>query len=141
MSALELARRIEAPAERVWTIISTDEVINVFVGLYADKAEFQGEGSDAVLTTTLSNDEGTLRERVEHVDHDGRCLKYRMLDVGPYPYANYSGEMRVTESGPDACNVSFQCQFVPVGSKDAAEQFWIDHNNGVLERLSDYVKK
>jgi hypothetical protein len=141
MAYAETAKRIEAPADRVWEIISGDEMITLILSQYGEKAEFSGSGQGAILTTTLKDGKGTLRERIELLDDKERCLKYRVLDVGPFPYANYNGEIRVTPCGPGACNVSFQTNFVPVEiSEEEGRRVWLETNNNMLKTLSEYVK-
>lgn len=148
MANAETAKRIEAPAERVWALISGAEMIEEIVtSIYGEKAEFdrpgrgaKEAGAGAILTTTLKDGKGVIKERIEEVDDSERCLRYRVLDVGPFPYANYQGEIRVTESGPDACNLSFQCCFVPVGvAEDESKAVWLENNNNVLEGINTYL--
>jgi len=94
----------------------------------------------ATFVTTLRSG-GVVRERMESLDHAERCMKYRVLDAGPLPYANYRGEARVQPCGTDACVVSFQCSFIPVdASEHDARQHWLDHNHKVLETLREFVE-
>lgn len=148
MANAETAKRIEAPAERVWALLSGAEMIEEIVpGIYGEKAEFdrpgrgaKEAGAGAILTTTLKDGKGIIRERIEEVNDEERCLKYRVLDVGPFPYANYQGEIRVTFSGTDACIVSFQCSYVPVGvPEDESRLVWLENNNNVLEGINKYL--
>ncbi|WP_417594650.1 SRPBCC family protein [Parasphingorhabdus sp.] len=140
MANAETAKRIEAPADRVWEIISGDEMRTLILTLYGESADFEGSGQGAVLTTVLKDGRGTIRERIELIDDEARCLQYRVLDVGPFPYANYRGEIRVTPSGPDACNVSFQTSFIPVEvTAEEGISGWLETNNNMLKTLSEYV--
>jgi hypothetical protein len=140
MASAEIAKRIEAPADRVWAILAGRDMIELITGLYGEQVEYEGLGKGAVLTTTLKDGRGVIKERIEHLDDDERCLKYRVIDVGPFPYANYLGEIRVTLSGPNACNVSFQSTYVPVGmSEENSTAVWLETNRNMLERLNEYV--
>lgn len=140
MAYAETARRVEATAERAWEIISGNEMTVLIMQLYGETAEFEGSGQGSILTTVLKDNRGTIRERIELLDHEERCLKYRVLDVGPFPYANYNGEIRVTRAGPSACNVSFQTNFVPVGvSTEEGIAAWLEVNNSMLELMAQYV--
>jgi hypothetical protein len=140
MAYAEIARHIEAPADRVWEILSGKEIIKLITSIYGDKVDYQGSGQGAVLRTTLKGGKGAIRERIEYISDEERCLKYRVLDVGPFPFANYQGEIRVTESGPDACNVSFQTNYVPVGiPEQESNVIWLENNKNMLEGLNKYV--
>lgn len=141
MANAEIAKRVDASADRVWEIISGNELLILILDLYGEKAEFDGAGQGAVLTTTLKDGRGTIKERIELLDHDDRCLQYRVLDVGPFPYANYRGEIRVTPCGADACNVSFQTSFIPVGvTEEEGKRVWLETNSNMLDKIGAYVK-
>lgn len=143
----DTAKRIEAPADRVWKILTGKEMVELITSIYGESAVFDNgaegpaaAGVGAILTTTLKDSRGTIRERIEGIDDVERCMKYRVIDVGPFPYADYKGQMSVTPSGPDACNVVFMTSFVPVGlPEDESTQIWLDNNNNMLEGLSKFV--
>lgn len=140
MANAELGMLIDAPADKVWQIIAGPKLEELITSLYADKTEFEGSGEGAILTTTLKTG-GTVRERIESIDNEERSLKYRVIDNGPWPYTNYHGEMRVTPSGRDACSVSFQCSFVPVGmEEEQSRRFWLEHNKAVINKLEQFAK-
>jgi hypothetical protein len=143
MANNELAMRFAAPADRLWTALTGPELLQLILETYASKVEIDtsAPGAGTVVVTTL-RDGGTIRERMESLDPDERCMRYRVLDAGPLPYANYRGEARVQPCGPDACVVSFQCSFVPVDmSEAAAKQYWLDHNLHVLSELKQRIEK
>jgi hypothetical protein len=137
MAYAELSMRFAASADRVWSALTGAELIPVLLATYAANIEIDGgaPGAGAILVTTLSKG-GTVREKIESIDNDERCMKYRVLDAGPLPYANYRGEARVQPAGPNGAVVSFQCNFVPVDLSEAdARKYWTDHNTKVLNAL------
>jgi hypothetical protein len=137
MASAELAMRIAAPADRTFAALTGPELMQLMLETYAEKVELDTgtPGAGTVVVTTLRKG-GFVRERVESIDPVERCMRYRVLDAGPLPYANYHGEARVQPCGPDACVVSFQCSFVPVDVSAAeAQQYWLDHHRGVLTAL------
>jgi uncharacterized protein YndB with AHSA1/START domain len=137
MANAELAMRIAAPADRVFAALTGPELMQLMLATYAEKVEIDSAapGAGTVVLTTLRKG-GVVRERVESIDPDERCMRYRVLDAGPLPYANYRGEARVQPCGPQASVVSFQCSFVPVDVTAAeAQQYWLDHNREVLTAL------
>lgn len=143
----DTAKRIEAPADRVWQILTGKEMIELITSIYGESAVFDNgaegpaaAGAGAILTTTLKDGKGTIRERIEDIDDGERCMKYRVIDVGPFPFADYRGQMSVTPSGPDACNVVFMTSFVSVGVPEAeSTQVWLGNNNNMLEGLSKFA--
>jgi hypothetical protein len=142
MANVELAMRIAASADKVWATIAGPEMVQLLLECYAAKVEVETDETAGVATfvTTLRSG-GVVRERMESLDHAERCMKYRVLDAGPLPYANYRGEARVQPCGTDACVVSFQGSFIPVdASEHDARQHWLDHNHKVLETLREFVE-
>ena len=143
MASAELAMRIAAPADTVFAALTGPELMQLMLATYAEKVEIDSAapGAGTVVVTTLRKG-GVVRERVESIDPDERCMRYRVLDAGPLPYANYRGEARVQPCGPEACVVSFQCSFVPVDVTAAeAQQYWLDHNRGVLTALRAVIER
>jgi len=142
MAHEELALRFSASADRVWSALTGPDMVQLLLDTYAAKVEMDagGPGVGATLVTTLRSG-GVVRERIEHIDPAERCMKYRVLDAGPLPYANYRGEARVQPCGTDACVVSFQCSFVPVDVSEAeARKHWLDHNRKVMGTLRKFVE-
>jgi hypothetical protein len=143
MAYAELSMRFAASADRVWSALNGAELIPILLATYAEDIQMDGgaPGAGATLVTKLRRG-GTVRELIESLDNDERCMKYRVLDAGPLPYANYRGEARVQPSGADGAVVSFQCNFVPVDLSEAeARQYWIDHNTKVLNALRAAIEK
>jgi len=92
MANVELATRIAASADKVWATFAGPEMVQLLLECYAAKVEVETDETAGVATfvTTLRSG-GVLRERMESLDHAERCMKYRVLDAGPLPYANYRG--------------------------------------------------
>jgi hypothetical protein len=143
MATHELAMRFVAPADRLWTALTGPELLQLMLETYASKVEIDTStpGAGTVVVTTL-REGGTVCERMESLDAAERCMRYRVLDAGPLPYANYRGEARVQPCGPDACVVSFQCSFIPVERSEAeAKRYWLDHNTHVLTELKRRIEQ
>ena len=141
MANAELAMRFAASADKVWGTLTGPDMVKLLLETYAEKVEVDvgAPASGATFVTTLRSG-GVVRERMESLDNEERCMKYRVLDAGPLPYANYRGEARVQPNGPDACVVSFQCSFIPVAMTEAdARQYWLEHNRKVMGTLRTFV--
>lgn len=141
MVQADLAIRFDVPAERLWGVINGAEIVPVLLESYAAKVELDASGAQPILITTLRSGE-VIRERIDSVDHEERSLKYRVLDAGPLPYANYRGEARVQPCGDKACVLSFQCSFIAVGvSEVEARDHWVEHNRDVAETLRRFLAR
>lgn len=135
--------RFNVSADKVWATLSGPDMVRLLIESYAEKVEVDvgGPADGATFVTTLRRG-GVVRERVESVDHEARCMKYRVLDAGPLPYANYRGEARVQPCGPDACVLSFQCSFIAVETSESeALRYWTEHNRNVMGTLRKFVER
>ena len=131
----DLAMRFKVNADRMWAMLTGPDLVPVLLDTYAAKVEMQPGEKGTMLVTTLKSG-GIVRERIDSVDPEERCMKYRVLDAGPLPYAGYRGEARVQPCGPDACVVYFQCSFIAVEMPEAeARAYWVSHNTEVMGRL------
>ncbi len=140
MANAELGMRIEASVDRVWAFLTGPELGELLTSVYAEKAEFEQTEKGLVVTTTLKDGGGIVRERIESRDDENKCMRYHVLDYGPLPYTNYHGEMRVMPSGENACHLSFQCSYIPVGMPaEQSNQFWLEHNTEVMEKIQEIL--
>lgn len=114
MPVATVAERIEAPADAVWDHISWHGVERLTGGLFK-RIEFFGDTPEVGITKRLHLAEGLpVLERLEAVDEADRTYRYRVIDCGSMPIMDYSGYVRVTPCGPDACFLKIECEFTPV---------------------------
>ena len=92
MAYAELSMRFAASADKVWNALTGAALIPVLLATYAANIEIDGgaPGAGAILVTTLSKG-GTVREKIESIDNDERCMKYRVLDAGPLATGRWMG--------------------------------------------------
>jgi len=121
MINVERAVRIEAPAAVAWEILGDFTLAELIEGILTH-VTLEGSGVGAVRTMHLvaKFGGGYVKERLEHYDEAERFMRYRMVDSGPIPFADYLGTIRVTPAGPVACVVVMTAQFVPVELDEAA---------------------
>lgn len=137
MPSVELAGRIEAPAEDIWEVMVGSGKEELLTTLYADKVEMDGDGAGSIVTTTLKAGAGVIKEQILESNPEDMVLRYQLVDSGPLPYGNYRGQIRIIPSGNNACTVTFECHFVPVGiDSEIATKVWREHNSEVLEFLA-----
>ncbi len=116
MLEMDVARRIEAPADTVWALVGDFGGTALTQG-YVERVELTGQGVGAVRTyhTVARLGGAPVRQRLERLDPVDRVITYRMIDNGSVPWTDYTGTIRVTPCGPDACAVSMHLRYVPVG--------------------------
>jgi len=121
MEIVEMAARIEAPADVVWSFSGNFGDKTLSRG-YVERVEVTGSGVGALRTYHLREEigKGHVVERLERLDERDRILEYSMVDNGPVPWTGYRGHISVTPAGADACMILIRTQFVPVGI-DGAE--------------------
>lgn len=115
MIRVERAIRIPTPADAAWRVLGDFSLADVKNGI-CDSVTVDGSGVGAVRTMTLAASwgGGSVRERLEELDVTERYMRYRLVDSGPVPFADYEGSIRVTPAGPDACVAVMSSRFVPV---------------------------
>lgn len=139
MIEASLSARVEASAERVWSLLSGPDLQKVIIATYAKRSEFEDTPDGPVLRTVLLDD-SVVREKIERLDNERRCLEYRVLEGGSFPYRNYRGRMQIDELDADACRLVFECRFEPVeASAEDSRRVWRAHNEKVLESIKQFL--
>ncbi len=130
MQWVEVARRIEAPAEAVWAYVG-DFAGNVLTRGYVDRVETEGAGVGARRTYHLDPaiGGGSVVERLLELNEHERVIAYDMVDYGPLPWADYGGRIKVTPAGPDACIFIIRTHFFPLDPERADELAGLSRGN------------
>lgn len=115
MIRVERAIRIPVSADVAWYVLGDFALRDLKDGI-CDAVTVSGDGVGAIRTMTLAAawGGGSVRERLEELDVADRYMRYRLVDSGPVPFADYEGSIRVTPAGPDACVAVMTSRFVPV---------------------------
>lgn len=122
MLSVEIARRIEAPADKAWAFIG-DFSGTVLTRGYVAGVEATGGEVGALRTYHLdpSIGGGSVVERLVELDNAERVICYDMVDYGPLPWGDYRGRIQVTPAGPDACIFVIRTHFVPIDPNQGDE--------------------
>jgi hypothetical protein len=130
MNSVEVARRIAAPAEGVWAFVG-DFHGDVLTKGYVARVQSSGSGLGALRTYHLDPaiGGGAVVERLVELDQHERVIGYDMVDYGPLPWADYSGRIKVTPAGPDACIFIIRTQFFPLNPSTAEEMCSLSRGN------------
>lgn len=121
MIEVQRAIRIAAPAEIAWHVLGDFSLRELMAGI-CTRVDVEGTGIGAIRTMHLAPrfGGGHVCERLESLDETDRFMRYRMVDCGPVPFADYVGTIRVIPAGLDACVVVMTSAFVPVEMDDEA---------------------
>src|SRR5690606_14095842 len=103
MVHVALEQSVNTSAENVWELYMGARALEIAIGVYAESAVTEGEGVGMVRITKLLNGAGTIRERVDALDEKKFHCKYSVLERGPFPYSNYTGQLDITPTGPKSC--------------------------------------
>ena len=118
----ERASKIDAPAERVWALVATQEGQRRAARGFVAAMEFEGDGLGMVRTMRTEGHLGqtSVVERCDHFDAAEMAMSYRIVDTGGFvPFADYVGTARVIRAGPDACILVCRSTFIPIDMSDA----------------------
>ena len=127
MIRVERAVRIAAPAHVAWDILRDFSLTEIARGI-CKRVTVEGTGIGAVRTMYMDGawgeghvdvHEASVKERLETYDEAERSMSYRLIDVGPVPFADYVGTARIVPAGPDACVAVMTSAFVPVEIDEA----------------------
>jgi hypothetical protein len=130
MIRIERAIRIAAPAAVTWEVLRDFSLAEIARGI-CTRVEVSGSGVGAVRTMYMAatwgdgytgGAEAYVRERLETLDEAERYMTYRLIDIGPLPFADYLGTARVVAAGPGQCVAVMSSAFVPVEIDEATAQ-------------------
>ncbi|MFV3074067.1 SRPBCC family protein [Niveispirillum fermenti] len=138
MGQARVVRRFDAPASAVWDLVSWRGMARLAGGSLFETVSFEQADMAVGATKRLHLATGdTIRERLEWLDEPGMGYGYRIIDGGGLPVTDYTGHVRVTAAGPDACTVIIRCEFagVTVEDEDFRRQ-WQEMESGVLDAVA-----
>lgn len=134
MSKVSMSLNLGVPADKVWDMIGG---FNALADWHpaVEKSEIEGEGKGSVRTLHLAGG-GTIRERLEQIDDEGKLYSYSILS-SPLPVANYSSTIRL-EDDESGCKVTWESDFQPSG---APEGDAVQVISGIYQAGFDNLKK
>jgi hypothetical protein len=135
MANVSMSIKIQAPAAKVWKIISDFNGLPKFVPAIVNST-MEGSGVGAVRTLTLG-DGGQTVEQLEGLDEQARSLSYSIVN-SPLPLENYLSTMQVRELGGNKCEVVWSSTFKPKGASEAEAKKIVE---GVYSLGFDGLKK
>ncbi len=136
MAKVSMKVNLGVPADQVWELIGSFNALPDWHPA-VEKSEIEGEGHGSVRTLHLAGG-GTIRERLEQIDEEGKVYSYSILS-SPLPVMNYTSTLRLhEEEDGSGCAVEWESDFQPAGmpETDAVEVI-----RGVYQAGFDNLKK
>jgi hypothetical protein len=131
--------RIAAPARAVWGAVG--DWSNSAIGKdFVERAVISGAGVGAtrIFFLPARAGGGSVTERLDAMDNARMTYTYRLVDPGPLPVSDYSGDWAVRSTGPAAAEITFHCRFIPRGiDPQKAADIFIGNQDHVFSRLDE----
>lgn len=143
MGYAQVVRKIAAPADAVWILLSWRGMAQLVGDGLFEKVEFDHDGVVPGTTKRLYTAIGSpIRERLEWIDEGATSYGYRVIDNGDLPVTDYVGTLRITPAGPDACTVLIHSSFVGVTvTDDEWAQTWEAMEGALLDAVAARFKQ
>ena len=135
MTKVSMSLDLGVSADQVWDLIGGFNALPEWHPA-VEKSEIEGEGKGSVRTLHLAGG-GTITERLEQLDEEGRHYSYSILS-SPLPVANYNSTLRLKENPAGGCTVEWESDFQPAGAPEADAMQVIQ---GVYQAGFDNLKK
>jgi hypothetical protein len=139
MTHAEHVEKIEAAAEAVWPFLQWENLERMKPGGFFEAVDYEERRPVPGAKRRIRLAGGAvLEERLESVDEDAFHLVYRMLDTGPFPIADYLGEVRLSKAGPASCFIRFASTCTPHG---LSEEDWRAEYRAMQTANVAYIRK
>ena len=136
MAKVSMKVNLGVPADQVWELIGSFNALPDWHPA-VEKSEVEGEGHGSVRTLHLAGG-GTIRERLEQIDEEGKVYSYSILS-SPLPVMNYTATLRLHEAEDGSgCDVEWESDFQPAGMPETDA---VDVIRGVYQAGFDNLKK
>jgi hypothetical protein len=116
MTTVSVSEDINGKASAVWAALSDFGGIKVGGPI----TSFKTEGSGVGMVRTIGMGGGLVVERLDK--HDAKAMEFAYSITNkdcPLPVSNYSATVKITEKGPNQCNVTWTGKFEPKGASEA----------------------
>ncbi len=135
MTKVSMSLDLGVSADQVWQLIGGFNALPEWHPA-VEKSEIEGEGKGSVRTLHLAGG-GTITERLEQLDDEGRLYRYSILS-SPLPVANYTSTLRLKEKSDGGCTVEWASDFQPAGAPEGDAMQAIQ---GIYQAGFDNLKK
>ena len=106
----------DSPINKVWDLIRDFGDLSAWAPS-ANVTKLEGEGV-GMIRHIEGGDAGYFKEQCEVHDDENHTFSYTLLE-SPAPFKDYHAKVKLTETGPDSCEIEWSSVFQPV---DAPEE-------------------
>lgn len=135
MAKVDMSVRLNAPAEKVWSVIRGFDAMPRWHPAIA-RSEETREGTKTRRKLTLHGGGEVVEELVQH--DDGKRFYSYTIQHSPLPVAGYRSELSVRDESPGHSTVRWSSTFEPSGGSEADATAVI---SGVYQAGFDSLKK
>lgn len=121
MAKVSVTKRINAPVERVWEMVSEWGGTHKWIpGVGPVTVEGKGVGSTrSAELDPATGFPGRITERLDVFDVELRCFRYCTVGESPLPVRDYVAEMRVEQVDAAHCDVTWSSTWVATNLPEA----------------------
>lgn len=130
MATVRIVERIEAPAAKVWNVVSDFGDLGFLGSEVVKKVTVEGEGLGCIRSIELAAG-GVIDERLESYDADSFRFSYRIVNDAPVPFENYRSMFSLRPLGAAATELEWSGNFEPKGT--ASEEEAIEAVQGIYQ--------
>ena len=123
MAKVSVSKTINAPAAKVWTMVSEWGGTHKWIP-GVGPVSVEGDGVGSVRSAELdpaTGFEGRISERLEAFDNSAMHFRYCVVGESPMPISDYVAEMKVVESGDGQSEVTWSSTWEPSGDISEAD--------------------
>ena len=136
MASMSTTGRIDASADKVWTLVSDFGGIDTYLPPVA-RSEGSGSGVGMERQCTF-HDGAQISETLLAMDHDERSLKYDVHDPNPFPFEGYTATMQVNDLAGGGSELVWSAEYTATGMSD---QEVADMLDGLFQQGVDGLRK
>lgn len=139
MASVNVQKIINAPAVKVWSIISEfGGVMKILDPRQVKSVECEGNDVGAVRNIMMA-DGSVIPERIEWKNEESMRLIYSIVGETVLPVREYVATAKVTVIDENTCQLDWQSTFRPVGSSEEAQKTIKNLYTGGISKLIDLL--
>ena len=139
MASVNYQKQINAPAQIVWELLADFGAINKWANpqlILSSTADSHDVGGIRTIETV----KGTVKERIELIDHDLYRLGYSIVDgADRLSVSNYLSIIKVSKIDEKSCLIDWQSTFEPVTSIEQSEATILGFYTGGIQGIEKYL--
>jgi len=137
MTSVSVKGTINASADDVWRTVGSFRDIEKY--LPAVKSSItEGSGLGAKRTCAFETPDGKeakINEEITNFDENARSLTYVIAGFSPFPFENYKGTVKVSDTGDSTCEIEWSAAFDAKAPEDEVTKMMNDVYTSAINGL------